>query len=449
MAPSMSSHGFGGTTRRRLLGRLAASGAGALNVLPAACAWRQTGSEAPQPTGERFSLRWLIPGWTAEVQNKLNNRLIPLFVARHPEVTGVTVESSAQNEIQFRAQLAAGTPPDAVLINFPHFSYAQSGALLDLNKHLPKDKTFKIDEMYPRIVDYYRLPALPKPGLWAFPENYATEALYFNRGLLAAQGIKPPRDDWTWDDLVANAQKVLRFGPDGTPDIWGVFVRLNRIDHILWDYGGGFISDDGARATIGQSGSIQALEYLSDLLNRYKLQPPTGNARQMFLGSSLAFQFTQEAAVQQYNSQAPQLDYDVALVPKGPRGRFNFLFMAGVGATAQTAHPAAAYELAKWFAADDQVIEELVWDASLAWTPTPKIARNEVFWKQRLTKPSQRQLFLENPKIGKVPFYLMPKGTELQTIVFPALQDVWAGKRTARDVALELQPKMEAILQQR
>jgi ABC-type glycerol-3-phosphate transport system substrate-binding protein len=235
------------------------------------------------------------------------------------------------------------------------------------------------------------------------------------------------------------------------PGAWGVEVRTVRIDHLLWSFGGGFVDDTGSKVTVAEAPSVQALGYIGDLFNKHQVQPTTadlqgvaGGTRTLFETGKLGFQFAPENNVVR-NNLVDGLDFDVAPVPRGPKGRFTFFFPGGVTALAGSKHPAAAYDLAKWFAIDPQVIDEFIWQTG--GSPTARISLNERFWKQLSDRPSRRETLLKNPDFGKMPYFLFRRGDEAMDLVNATLPDIWNGKRSAREVALELQAKLTSLFQ--
>jgi multiple sugar transport system substrate-binding protein len=417
----------------------------------ASCAPKQTASQVAAPTATPAPLQFLMCCASAAVYKLMEDTLIPSFKAKHPHVSEVSIQTgnAAEARPKLAAQLAAGQPPDVLRFNWPHHDLATSKALADLTPIVNKDRTLDLKDFYPRITDFYRQPKISGAAnaLWAFPQNYACESLYYNRTALRAAGVPEPDDNWTWDDLVTHGRRLKSSGPD----VWGVEVRTIRIDHILWAYGGGFVDDTGSKVTVGEPASIQALEYIGDLFTRHQIQPTSadlqgvaGGMATLFNTGKLGFQFAPENNVVR-NNLVTGLDYDVAPVPKGPRGRFTFFFPGGVTAMAGSKHPVGAYDLAKWFAIDPYVIDEFIWKTG--GSPTARISLNERFFKQIADRPSRRETVLKNPDFGKTPYFLYRKGDEAMDLVNATLPDVWNGTRRAREVALELQSRLSTLFQ--
>jgi multiple sugar transport system substrate-binding protein len=95
-------------------------------------------------------------------------------------------------------QVAGGNAPDAWLSDGVFVpQYAARGALADLSDRVDADtaaKTLGID-----------LIRDPDGKLYGFPQGAQTPALYYNKKLFDAAGVKYPTADWTYQDLAVAA----------------------------------------------------------------------------------------------------------------------------------------------------------------------------------------------------------------------------------------------------
>lgn len=95
--------------------------------------------------------------------------------------------------------------------------------------------------------------------------------LFYRTDLFTAQGLKPPT---TWDEYVSAAQKLTANG------VWGTGVVAQNSDEpvvsflgYLYQAGGDIVDNDG-KVTINQKPGVDALQFLVDLVNKYKVAPP-------------------------------------------------------------------------------------------------------------------------------------------------------------------------------
>jgi multiple sugar transport system substrate-binding protein len=403
-------------------------------------------------SSRRTSLEFLIGTFADPAVKQIQDSLLPDFEQKNPAYQVVLTNGGSGTPYvqKYISRVAAGDPPDLVFLSFPHFSFVANGTLLDFDPYAKADKTVNwATDFYPQVTDYYRIPA---GGLWGLPYNYATEVLYYNTNIFRDAGLKAPDDNYTYQQQLQDAQALVRRSSTGV-DRWGIQVRLTRIDQVLWAYGGAFVDDQATKSRITEPGSIQGLQYIADLYNKWKVAPTEDDLKgvkaattSLFSTSKLAMQYDPEWGAPMFNPIA-DLSYDVALMPKGPTGQFTFFFPGGVAGSKATKSPEGAYALARWFVWDDAVVNALIVDSPTGESPTAKIKANESYWDQKLTKPPHRALFLQSPSISKIPFFLLPHGEQTQQVVWPGLEPLWQGKATAEQVAATLEPQINALLQ--
>src|SRR6185312_14258403 len=100
--------------------------------------------------------------------------------------------------------------------------FAQKNALLDLGPFINRDKVdfsgvwVEEDEMKVK-------------GTWyGMPTWNTDDVLYYNKTAFQNAGIPEPTDDWTWNDMLAAAQKLTTRGSDGKVDVWGIQIQNNN-----------------------------------------------------------------------------------------------------------------------------------------------------------------------------------------------------------------------------
>ncbi|MGF0539979.1 extracellular solute-binding protein [Agrobacterium sp. ES01] len=115
-------------------------------------------------------------------------------------------------------QAASSNPPDILVYDGPNTqSYAASGILLPLTKFLPAGWD---DDILPATkAEHSYEGEVYSPGI-----EQTTVAMYYNKTLVEAAGIKPPQtldEAWTWPQAL-EAFKSCQQGPAGSPTVWGL-----------------------------------------------------------------------------------------------------------------------------------------------------------------------------------------------------------------------------------
>ncbi len=134
------------------------------------------------------------------------DQMIQLFQAEHPNIT-VKVETAPFNDyfIKLQTLIAGGTAPDVFELNYENFvTYAEKGLLLDLTPMMSVDSSLDPAIYYPRALQAFSYNGM-QLGL---PATFSTVVLYYNKDLFDKAGVKYPDETWTWDDLLAAAEKL-------------------------------------------------------------------------------------------------------------------------------------------------------------------------------------------------------------------------------------------------
>ena len=117
--------------------------------------------------------------------------------------------------------------------------------------------------------------------IWAMPYASSNLVLFYNKDLFREAGLNPNTAPETWDELITYATK-LTSEPDkrGTVDQWGLmFPTLARAGVIynylpfLWQNNGELLSPDNSKAIFNSAAGIGALQYMADLVHKYKVMP--------------------------------------------------------------------------------------------------------------------------------------------------------------------------------
>ncbi len=191
--------------------------------------------------------------------------------------SGISIEGQAADSRILMA-IAGGMAPDILYVNFRQSdTYIQQGFLYPLDK--PEDGYFSAmsaDEQRFRIHDKI-WPVIRRPGpdgvvrLWAVPQGGVLgKVMLYRKDLLDACGVPYPRNDWTWDDLIAICRRVT----DPANGLYGILMGrgANESWHwvtYLWSAGGEVIVHDPGtdqwRAVYNSPAGVAALDFYTRL----------------------------------------------------------------------------------------------------------------------------------------------------------------------------------------
>lgn len=148
---------------------------------------------------------------------------IERFHETYPEVE-ISYASGIRKE-DYREYLAGelvkGRSPDVFLVLGEDFDrYAKMGILEPLDAYIEGDAGVDAALYYPAL-----LAAGAVDGTqYALPLECSPQMMFVNTSLLAAEGIALPKNDWTWQELLAVTAKVTRdTDGDGRIDQFGIY----------------------------------------------------------------------------------------------------------------------------------------------------------------------------------------------------------------------------------
>jgi multiple sugar transport system substrate-binding protein len=338
-----------GTTRRGWLASGTVMGA----ALLAACGG-PSGPDTAQSGGsikpEPGTLLWLY--WSNPPDRKpLHDQIIGKFQAENPgvKIDGVDPPSggAAGYVTKVAVMVSAGEKLDVFGLS-PVWvpDNVDAKVARDLNGYMARDKAFKVEDYAKGLLD-----AGSWKGKLYFLALYSNfNLLYYNKTLLDRAGVKYPDDTWT-NETVLDAARKLTQG-EGATKVWGFnFARdLNNISPYIWNNSGDSFErpEDPAKSTMSSAASIEALQWLVDLINKHKVAPGEGGTPQPTFQSGQVAMQTMGVGPLGTVAQQAQFPWDVTFIPKGKNGkRENYAGSLLYGVSSASKQPDGAWSLLK------------------------------------------------------------------------------------------------------
>ena len=221
---------------------------------------------------DKLTLR--LSTWSSPEEVEIMKRCISLFEERYPEVRVVHETYPSGYLDKILTSLAAGAPPDVILLDSVHIpTFVESDVLIDLGPYADR-VNLDLDKFYPSVLDIARVDG----KLYAFPKDFTPLVYFFNRRLFDSTGTPYPRPGWTWSDFLATCVSLTGDDDsDGRADRWGTNLsrELYRWQPWIWAAGGDILSPDGSRAVgyFDAAAAIETFTFLTDLVTRYQVTP--------------------------------------------------------------------------------------------------------------------------------------------------------------------------------
>jgi len=246
-------------------------------------------------------------------------------------------------------QLAAKAAPDIMQIGDDAVpSFVTKNAFVPLDDYL-KNSNFDASIYLPGLLD----PGKVNSKQYLLPKDYSPLAVYYNKKLFDAASVPYPADGWTWDDLLATAQKLTLKDDSGKVTQWGIQLPAawtTGFEYWVAAAGGTLISKDG-KSFAGAMDSpevARAVQFYADLYNKYQVAPQPADMNAFGGGNS---EFANGKAAMMLFGRWPQSGFKTnpnislgVVAPPMDKVRANILFWGGFGIATSSKEPDTAFK---------------------------------------------------------------------------------------------------------
>jgi multiple sugar transport system substrate-binding protein len=377
-----------------------------------------------------------------------------LWAARHADVRlEYTVSSAGEILTKLTAELAGGTPPDVAMTGYRDVPQLQP-RLVNLGPYMRRDR-FPTDAFLDRALEQYRYGG----NSFALPHTFPVRVGVHNAGLLTARGLAMPpaqwdAPGWSWDKLLETARALTQGGPDQPEErVWGWgWDTKAALPNTTWvmlfcnNNGGAFLREDGKECLLTQPRAQEALQFMQDLIQRWRVARTPEDAKQtpvdIFQAGRLGLGFFPPAELASYRKQIT-FRWGLGPVPVGPGGAKRSSIMTGSSwmMLADANNQEAAWSLLQTVTGPEY---QRAASSIVGYMPPRKAVLAEYAGQE---PPQSVRILLDAAEH----VYLFPKtpwSSAAEEALAPLLSDLWAGKRSASEVAQEAKRLIDPIVQQ-
>ena len=292
-------------------------------------------------------------------------RIIEAFERTHPDVRVRTVLSGPDPMQQMSTFCAGGKCPDVLMAwDLTYAGLAERGVLADLNTMLARDSDFAAQLKTDSVRGLYDTFALGG-GQYALPEQWSGNFLFYNRTLFAEAGVPLPPARWSqpWsflEFLTAAAALTKRDGA-GNVTQWGF------VDTWVPYYSAGlFGMNNGTpwcrprtaptHLNFDDDAFVEGVQFYADLAGKHRVAPKAADVQSistmdLFSSGKAAMALGGHWRYQTF-SRADGLDFDITVLPAGPKGggAGSNIGTTGLAVAASSSRKPQAWEFVKFAA---------------------------------------------------------------------------------------------------
>ena len=403
---------------------------------------------AAEPAAEQVTLTWAF--WGSPEEAVSHKQVADAFMKVHPEIKVETWNEPWDNYFtKIQALWASGDSkavPDIAFL-WPTPKYAAEGVLENLDPYIEKTG-YNLDDYWPGLLE----SAKYNGSVYGLPRDIEVNVLYYNKDLFDKAGVGYPDADWTWDDLVAAAEKLTVKDASGKTTQYALAMENNgKYDKWVNQNGGAILDDmrNPSKCALADPKSVEAVAFFADLLAQgYAMRDADINQAG---GDAGAFQSGQAAMIIQNTSRvsafnAANMNYDVAVVPVPEGGkRYNPAGGAAWVMSAASDNKDAAWVFLSWLQSADGG-EKLYLERGEIFPALQSLANSPAFMTEQ--PPANKQAIIDEAAASGVgTFGYFPEWDEVNgSIIQPGLDRIWTGEVQAADALPALCEQVDQFL---
>ena len=241
--------------------------------------------------------------------------IVAEFNKTHPdiEVTHLVVNGGLEYNTKVATGIASGSAPHILYIR-----KFDMGRFLDYLKtftpeELKQNYGIDVSDVYPSLME-----GLVRNGrVYGIPNDAWIYMFSYNKAHFRAAGLDPERPPADRQSFIDTALKLLKIS-DPAQGKWPIFVYPFAWDWLNWLYqlGGDLLTPDWKRAAFDTPQGVEALQFIVDLIHRYKVSPvEPGDAVLAFRNGNISMRIFGVWDVNAFK-EALGADYGVAPVPQ-------------------------------------------------------------------------------------------------------------------------------------
>lgn len=240
-----------------------------------------------------------------------------------------------------------------------YYMMANTGVTAPIDDFIEKegfDTTVYIPEALEKMKLEGKLYGLP------FKAHPGASAVFYNVEMFEAEGIEPPDENTTWDELVEKAIAFTTVDAAGKPLQWGIVFNLTyyifSLQLLKALTGAEWLSEDGKTSIINSSENLEGLQWIYDrtFVDRCTPSPSEMSIagaeytlKDMFIAQKCPMYHSGSWDKGMAATIEDQFEWDAAPLPKGKTGsRGAHILVDTMSMTTYTEYPQEAWELLKW-----------------------------------------------------------------------------------------------------
>lgn len=439
----------------------APAAAGATPTTATTSSQSQPNATAAPASAGQITLNWFLP-LSAAPEIAIWTQFVDRFQKANLNIViKGSYESWGNYWTKLQTVMAGGAIPDVIWLHYTRVAeWASKDVMRPLDDNLATDKIEPKQFVFDDAMVY-------KGHMYAIPKDNGVNALWFNKDRFEKASVPLPTFTYKWEDWLTGMKKLTvdkngksadqsGFDPMNIAK-WGTVqpqaTSPRGEGFYIWFYsmGGKLYNDDMTQTLIDQPESVQALQFMADLVVKEHVAPPPGAISQPgdpFLNGLVATTWAHHAEEFYWHEQKTTFKLDEVYYPQGQGGVVISGGTTGFAIPKQSKYPDQAWVLTKFMTGKEQqaiIIKQHRWAAGLRdmvpeqYDPSYNTANYVPCHVDPLTGKGPQAVAAPSPAAL----------AQIEQVWSSVLDPVWLGKAQAKDVVGDLKKQIDQLLQQK
>jgi multiple sugar transport system substrate-binding protein len=219
-----------------------------------------------QPSAENDGKIPLV--WVSD-DNPARRDQVGLFNTMNPQcLLSLDPGNSAMEKVIVQALGGVGPDLFDCYDGYQLSAYVRSGVAWDVTEEFKRLK-LDVGSIWEPLKNY----VFYDNRVYGFGTNIAADAIWINKDIFDAEGVPYPKGPWKWDEFIKLAQRMTKRDAKGRVERFGFMCEWWNWLHFVYQWGGRVYTPDGTRCVADSPETIAAVQFMHDLIYKYKVIP--------------------------------------------------------------------------------------------------------------------------------------------------------------------------------
>lgn len=427
---------------------------------------QSTPDSSKDPAEEVQTIRFMY--WGSPAEKAAVENAIKTFEAEHQniKVEGINVPGG-DYYTKLSAMIAGNEAPDISYSGPWKLQLGEDGVIYEFNE---------LSETYPEMMPDGLIQFCEwqwAPGKSAGPfQSTVTPSLMYNKEIFVEAGVDLPptkvEDAWSWDEFVDAAKKLTlddqgrnAYNPEfDSENIKQYGIKMSTAWYVymtmVLSNGGDYLSEDGTEFGLNKPEATEALQKIADLINVHKVHPTLAQSSSIPAPAtalqSRRVAMTIDGSWCHADLSGTTMDWGVGVLPQMGDSYKTYFIGGSLIIFKSTEKLDAACKFYNWITDPKRVLEmhqglwmpqfsEWYTDETLIeqWASEDLPGRPEGFQDAVMRSTFEHSVLGAEQGVKNFP--------EIDALVGAALDDLWAGNKTAQEVMDGVLPVVEPLIE--